>query len=70
MQDEEKVLLTKTVKFAKMEDEFYFQWGMEIEELNDVLQYYINHGEVDVAEEVKNYLENFMDESNWTDVTE
>ena len=43
------------VKFAKMQDEFYFTWGMEIEELQETLQYYIDQGEADVAEEMQKF---------------
>ena len=55
MEDDEQDLLTKMVKFAKMQDEFYFTWGMEIEELQETLQYYIDQGEADVAEEMQKF---------------
>ena len=38
------------VNFAKMEDEFFIQWGLAVEDLTDALQYYINQGEEDVKE--------------------
>ena len=32
----------KMVKFAKMQDEFFLKWDIEIEELQDALQFYIS----------------------------
>ena len=55
MQDVEKSLISKLVDFSMMQDEFFFSWGMEIEELQDVLQWYIDQGEKDVAEETKKF---------------
>ena len=55
MQDDEENLNVKIVKFSMMQDEFFFSWGMEIAELQEVLKIYIDQGETDVAEEMKKY---------------
>ena len=33
---------SKVVDYAKMQDEFFFKWNLEIEDLHDAMQYYIN----------------------------
>ena len=63
MQNEENGELghfEKVIKFAEMQDEFYFRWGVECEELQGGIEYYINQGETEVSELLKDYSDFFI----------
>ena len=49
----------RVISFAKMQDEYFFKWGVEIEELQEAIQYFISQGEADVADEMKSYQDQF-----------
>ena len=48
MEDSEELMQDRLVRFAVMQDQFHEKWDMEIEEMQDALQHYIDEGENDV----------------------
>ena len=48
MEDSEELMQDRMVRFAVMQDQFHEQWDMEIEEMQEALQHYIDQGENDV----------------------
>ncbi len=52
----------RVIKFAKMQDEFFFRWKVECDELQVGIDYYISQGKTEVTEILKDYSDFFIEQ--------